>query len=165
MTLRVIGMKKIFSIIVVLLIILVIMILSIKTCELNVYYDDSSYKINEHSIKPNSIKIYKDNIYFDVDFKIPGEYYEFNVNIVNDSNMDVKLEDVVIVKLDKESNLIKSYVTYFNGKPTKKGDILKANDSIKYVIHVEYNSDISIEDLNRMPTDINLSIPINYIQA
>ncbi len=132
--------------------------------KLNIYFDKKTYKESINSITAKKIKIYNNNIYFDIDLKIPGDYYEFTIETKNKSNYNATIEEDVNILLNKKTKLINAYITYYNGKKIKKGDILKANTKEKYIIHVEFKKDIINDDLKELPLELKFSIPIKYIE-
>ncbi len=71
----------------------------------------------------------KQTIDFDISIKKPGDYYEFDVDTVNDGTIDAMIESVEFEGLDNKFNdLVYFDVNYKdNGMPLEKCDVLKKN--------------------------------------
>lgn len=128
-------------------------------------FDISFKNINE--IHGNG-KVYLEgdtDLTFDCDLKVPGDTYEFTVDMVNNSDKDALVDEVFITKLNKEQERYLAYtVTYESGEEIKKEDILKSNDKVTLKVKVEFKFDITEEDLPKEEQNIDLDFNITMIE-
>lgn len=117
-----------------------------------IYYDNFSYSDNV---------IFKgsdgENIDYSAQLEKVGDYYDLSFDIINDTDVDVKVTDCVY---NKEDPYIEYELLYSNGKEIKKGDILKSGDSIGVKYHVLYKNQIK-----EMSYDIDSGFSISYDQV
>lgn len=105
---------------------------------LNDVVNSSSSKIN--LLDPSRIN-------FNVKMSDPGQYYSFEVDIVNDSKYDAKVSDICLIGLsDSQKKYINFDVVYSDGKSINANDILKSGETKRILITLRYidNLDISI---------------------
>jgi len=128
------------------------------------------FNINFQNIKnkQGNGNVYLDentNLTFDCDLKVPGDAFEFTVDIVNNSDKDAKVEDINITKLTEEQERFLVYtVTYENGEEIKKDDILKSNNKVTLKVKAEFKYDITAEDLPKEKQNIDLTFNINMVE-
>lgn len=128
------------------------------------------FNINFQNVKnqKGNGKVYLEkntDLTFDCDLKVPGDYFEFTVDMVNNSNKDAKVEDINITKLTKEQERFLIYtVTYENGEKIKEEDILKSKDKKVLKVRVEFKYDITAEDLPKEKQNIDLAFDINMVE-
>ena len=101
----------------------------------------------------------KKNVSFEVELELPGDFYEFTVDAKNYGTIDGEISNI-------EKNYYKqgettpstppSYiifsVTYDDGTIPKPGDVLKAGNSQKYKVRVEYDSELEELPENPIPS-------------
>ena len=123
---------------------------------------------NENSIEastPASINDTKTTINFTVDLEKPGDFYEFNVDIVNAGTIDAMISEVLRTGLDSSLEKYITYtVKYTKGIELQEKDSLKAGASENIVVRVEFNKDVNEEDLPQTQQSISLSFEVEYIQ-
>ncbi len=105
---------------------------------------------------------------FSVTLGVPGDYYEFTVDIVNAGSIDAMIG--AITKTLKVNNIlvnnIPDYlmftVTYADGGEVQENHLLGKNESETYLIHLEFKEDI--EELPDAAT-ISTSLELEFVQA
>ena len=121
--------------------------------------------VNEIYGKGNVLLENNTNLTFDCDLDVPGDYYEFTVDMVNNSNKDAKIESTYITELTKEQQRYLTYtVTYEDGQEIKTNDILRANDNVTLKVRVEFKFDITEEDLPKEEQNIGLDFNVTMIE-
>ena len=99
------------------------------------------------SITDNATKVS-----YTVELSLPGDFYEFTVDAVNDGSVNGIISDIehkVYLSTDLEhTTTLPSYIKYsivYDGTTTVPGqnDILEAGDSITYRIRIEYDENAS----------------------
>lgn len=155
----------------------IVMVIAITTTTVYAYSnglvksnEKELFNIHYKNIKTNNNNgtVYlegKENVNFDCNLKVPGDYFEFTVDMINESNKDAKVEFVNMTKLNEEQKRYLVYtVTYENGEEIKAGDILKSNDKKTLKIKVEFKYDITEEDLPKEKQNIDLTFDINMVE-
>lgn len=160
-------------------VLVLIFALIIGTTTVYAYNEDSlkiSTKQSENlDIKYENIKVLKEknaSIKFidndtDIDFntvlKIPGDYIEFTVDVVNYSSIDAKISEIEKSTLTEyEQRYLKYEVRYVDGSEIKEDQILKSNDKKTIKVRIEYKYDITEEDLPTSDTTLNLNFNIIF---
>ena len=89
-----------------------------------------------------------------VDFTQPGDFYEFTVYIANDGTIDAMVNLVTnkVYAADGETEkqlpaYLKSTVTYDDGAPISKNQLLAKQTSEKIKVRVEFRSDVEASEL------------------
>lgn len=102
---------------------------------------------------------------YEVNLAIPGDYYEFTVDVVNDGSIDVELESLPRVSGAEGTESFVSYtVTYGDGSAPKVKDKINSGASQTYKVRVEFLKDIEISDLPESVKSLNLKAEFDYIQ-
>ncbi len=103
-----------------------------------IYYDhvESTSNVVIHSVEGM-------NINYSAELNIPGDYYELSFDVVNDSGVDMKVEDFYY---HEDDSFIEYQLKYSNGKAIHKGDILKKGESIRLTYKVFYKNMIDSND-------------------
>ena len=91
---------------------------------------------------------------YEVELSLPGDFYEFTVDAVNDGSINGEITDIqhtvklVTIEGGEEvetTTTLPSYIhatLYYNGTttPPARGDLLEAGESQTYVVRIEYDS-------------------------
>ena len=166
------NMKKILTIN--LIVLIIIHILSNVSCAINsdsrwnIYFEN--IEIKDGSVEATQVPTLTDSsnleITYSVNLNLPGEFYEFTVDVVNNGNIDAMVNNVSINELSADQKRYVSYdVTYSDGTKINKYDLLKAGATAKLRIRVVYRNDITADDLPSNDSTINLSLNAEYVQA
>ena len=116
--------------------------------------------------EPLTIDTSKTLITFGVTFTKPGEYYEFEVDTVNDGAMDAMVNRVTKVGISEENAKYISFeTTYSDGAPIKQYDLLAQKTSERIKVRVEFKEVDSALDLPSSNLDLNLELEIEYTQS
>lgn len=134
----------------------------------NLYFDN--IKITDGSVtavkEPQITDAAKSEITYSVNLSVPGDFYEFCVDIVNAGNIDSMVDEIDENILTKEQEKFLAYeVTYLDGTKVEKKDLLKAGTTVTLKIKLEFKKDITKEDLPTQDANISLSINTCYVQA
>lgn len=129
--------------------------------KLNIKYENISVK----SSKKYDINLIDNNIDFECYLAIPGEYFEFTVDIINTSKYNAKIDSIEKTTLStNEKRYLRYLVTYSDNSIIKKNDKILNNQKITIKVRVEYKLDIEKEDLPQNDQNINLFLNINFIE-
>ena len=109
----------------------------------------------------------KTSLNFEVNLKVPGEFYEFTVDVKNNGTIDAMLEE--LIKLNELTEFQQKFliytIKYENEEQILKNQLLKPGEFLKLKIRVEFKRDITESDLPTSSETINLGFKVNYIQA
>ena len=103
---------------------------------------------------------------FDVTLNMPGDFYEFNVDIVNSGSIDATLNSVNITpELDASQSKFFSYsFEYTNGNSIKVGDDIYKGSSVTAVFKVFYRNDLTASDLPTQNSSLNMTVSLEFTQ-
>ncbi len=104
---------------------------------------------------------------FSTTLNMPGDFYEFSIDVVNDGSIDAMIERVVKnPELTVEQAKYLNYeVSYMNGESIDVKQTLYKNTSIPIKVRVEYRKDLVASDLPVGQTKLDLSLTLEYIQS
>lgn len=94
---------------------------------------------------------------YKVTCNIPGEYYKFNIDVVNDGNLNAKINSITTPTIPQgyEDNILFS-LKYLDGTNVETGDVILKGEKVTYEVTTKNSDDISASQL----IDTNLSIPM-----
>ena len=109
---------------------------------------------------------------YTVTLKQPGEFYEFNVDAVNEGTVDgmigsitSKLNGTAISSTNALPAYINYSVTYSDGVAIASNQLLEAGHTETFKVRVEFKRDIENSELPSTDQTNTFSFEINYIQA
>ncbi len=116
-----------------------------------------------------TIQSSRTDITYTVTLNTPGDYYEFTVDAVNSGTVDGMVESVTS-KLNNQPittlpNYLNYSVTYETNDEIQINHLLKAGDSEKYKVRIEYKRDINNTDMPTTAQTLSLSFRVVYVQA
>ena len=103
-----------------------------------IYYDNFNYTNN---VTINEVK--GTDIDYSAKLSEVGDYYEIVFDVINDTNVDMKISNCIY---NKDDTYIDYELTYNNGKEINTGDIIKKGESKKIKYFVQYKNPIIEED-------------------
>ncbi len=103
---------------------------------------------------------------YNVELTKPGDFYEFTVDVTNNGTIAAKLGDAPILSgVSTEQDVYTNYtVKYSDGTAIKADDKLAVGATKTLKVRVEFDKNISN---NQLPTDaqtLNLTFAMNYVQ-
>ena len=103
---------------------------------------------------------------FSTTLNMPGEYYEFTIDVVNDGSIDAMIGlSMNSGGLDAEqAKYIRTSITYENGTTIGGSQLLKKDSFARIKIRVEYRSDILASDLPTSTSTITFGLTLMYMQ-
>ena len=137
----------------------------IKEARWNIYFDKVE---NESGVTSSETKIdsKKTTVSFDIDLEKPGDYYQFNVDTVNDGTIDAIIDSTELTGLSENTSEIIDYtVTYADGSSVNKCDTLNAKARKTLLVKVNHFKDIKEEELLDDAENLKLKFKINYVQT
>ena len=128
-------------------------------------------EITEGSVTANQeatiVGTSRSQVVFDVTLNVPGDFYEFTVNAVNNGTVDAMINEIGINRLTEDQKKYMTYdITYSDGVKVKVNDKLKAGTTEVFRIRVAFKDDISPDDLTIVATNaMLLTLNTSYVQA
>lgn len=125
---------------------------TIKGNTWDIHWDEDSIEETEGSFTPTTPAYVTDeegtSISFNVEFELPGDFYEFTVDAVNEGTVDGIIESVEINYYEEGATEASSLpdeinytVTYVPSGTPAKDDVLEAGHSQKYKVRLEFDSE------------------------
>ena len=133
----------------------------------DVYFDNINVGFGSVEAVKTSVVENSTTVDFEVALNLPGDFYEFTVDVVNDGTIDAMIES--INKTPDLTSVQQKYlnytVTYENGKEIFSKQLVNKESFVRLKVRVEYKSDITASDLPTVSETLNLGFNINYVQA
>ena len=108
-------------------------------------------------------------ITYAVELTTPGDFYEFTVDVVNDGSVDAKLSALPTLSGVSTAQEVYTNYTFTHANASDGaiavGEVIKAGESKKFKVRVEFDSDISASDLPTENQEMELTVDMNYEQA
>ena len=133
----------------------------------DVYFDN--VVVRDGSVEAVKIPTVTDKttVDFEVALNLPGDYYEFTVDVVNDGSIDVMIESIT-----KEPELTKTQqkylnytIAYENNEQITTKQLVKKEEFVRLKVKVELRKDIDPSDLPEVGDVLYLSFTVNYVQS
>ena len=110
------------------------------------------------------------SVNFVVTLDQPGKFYEFTVDAVNTGTMDAMIDGVNTTIYNSEDeevypDYLNYSVEYANGVIVTPGHLLRAGESVKYKVRIEFSNDITVDDLPTQEEQLRFEFGVTYIQA
>ena len=123
--------------------------------------------VKSGSVHNNLPTISGNSLSFNATLSLPGDYYEFNVDVVNDGSIDAMIDSVVKTPITGTSyaKYIKYEVSYENGESINTKQTLKKGTSTPIKVRVEYRKDLVASDLPSTTTELSLKLTLIYVQS
>ena len=107
------------------------------------------------------------SIGFTIQLDLPGDFYEFTVDVVNDGTIDAMLESVTKTPdlSEAQAKYLNYIIEYENGEQLAVKQLVEKESFVRLKIRVEYRKDLNAEDLPTITETLNLAFSVNYVQA
>ena len=104
---------------------------------------------------------------FSTTLNMPGDFYEFTVDVVNSGSIDAMIESVIKnPELDASQKKYLNYeVTYQNGESITTKETLSKGTTMPIKVRIEYRRDLVASDLPTGQVVLDLSLTLEYIQS
>lgn len=134
----------------------------------NVYFDNIEVTQGSVSAEQEATIIgsSRSEITYDVTLGLPGDFYEFTVDIVNDGTVDAMIDQVGINRLTEAQKKYMTYVvTYSDGMEVKENDLLRAGTTEKIRVRLAFKDEVAPLDMPGESTALTLVLNTSYVQA
>ena len=104
---------------------------------------------------------------FSAILNLPGDFYEFTVDVVNSGTIDAMIDS--IVKTPELSEEQKKYINYIieyqNKEQVNSKQLITAGEFIRLKVRIEYKNNITENDLPSKEQNLSLGFTLNYVQS
>ena len=147
---------------------------NISSANWNIYWNNIQYGTNNVTdvTTPATISQGLTEVTFNVNFKEPGDTYEFTVDAVNDGSIDAMIDTFskgVYASNGTTPKTLPDYleytVTYSDGMPIAVNHLLEAGKTETYKVRVHYKEDITFSQLPSANDNYMFKFSITYAQA
>ena len=123
-------------------------------------------RVTDGSVTTDAPTISGNTLTFNTTLSIPGDYYEFTVDVVNNGEIDAMIDSVIKNPdlTSEQAKYIKYEVSYQNGESIASKQLLAKKKTMPIKVRVEYRRDIASSALPTTNSDLSLSLTLNYIQ-
>ena len=104
---------------------------------------------------------------FSTTLNMPGDFYEFVVDVVNSGDIDAMIENVVKTPdlTEEQAKFLKYEVSYQNGESITTKQLLAKDTTMPIKVRIEYRKDLSNTDLPTGQVVLDLALTLEYIQS
>ena len=149
---------------------------NIKSNTWNIHWDSDSIEETTGSVTATTPAAVTDaeekNISFAVEFELPGDFYEFSADAVNEGSIDGKIENISIkfyeadgtTEIDKDDlpEEITYSLTHKDGSAISENEVIAHGGTISYKFRIGYNSETTT--LPTEPIVVKPDIEITPVQ-
>ena len=134
----------------------------------DIYFDN--VKVKAGSVTSNLPVIdttTKATVNFNTVLNLPGEYYEFSIDVVNSGTIDAMIESIIKTpELTTEQEKYLNYIIeYQNREQITSKQLVEKDSFVRIRVRVEYRKDITEFELPITSQSLNLGFSLNYVQA
>ena len=133
----------------------------------DVYFDN--IKVTTGSVEAVKVPTIENNttVDFETQLNLPGDYYEFTVDVVNNGTIDAMIESITKEpELSTEQQKYLNYtIEYQNGEQITTKQLVNQNSFVRLKVRVELRKDIDASDLPEVGDVLYLGFTVNYVQA
>ncbi len=147
---------------------------NISSANWNIYWDNIQFASNNVTdvTTPATIQTGLTEVTFNVNFKEPGDTYEFTVDAVNDGSIDAMIDTFskgVYASNGTTEKTLPDYleytVTYSDGVEISQNHLLEAGKTETYKVRVHYKEDITASQLPSTNDNYMFKFSVTYAQA
>ena len=104
---------------------------------------------------------------FETTLNMPGDFYEFVVDVVNAGDIDAMIENVVKTPelTTEQAKFLKYEVSYQNGESITTKQLLAKDTTMPIKVRIEYRKDLNNTDLPTSQVVLDLALTLEYIQS
>ena len=104
---------------------------------------------------------------FSTTLSMPGDFYEFTIDVVNGGSIDAMIENVVKTPelTADQAKFLKYEITYQNGESITNKQLLAKDTSMPIKVRIEYRKDLVASDLPTGQVVLDLALTLEYTQS
>ena len=104
---------------------------------------------------------------FSTTLNMPGDFYEFTIDVVNDGSIDAMIDSVTKepTLTETQAKYLNYIIEYQNGESISTKQLVSKNSYVRLKVRVEFRKDVIASDLPTTSETLNLAFTVNYIQS
>ena len=104
---------------------------------------------------------------FSTTLSMPGDFYEFTIDVVNGGSIDAMIENVVKTPelTTDQAKFLKYEITYQNGESITNKQLLAKETTMPIKVRIEYRKDLVASDLPTGQVVLDLALSLEYTQS
>ena len=104
---------------------------------------------------------------FNTTLSMPGDFYEFTIDVVNAGSIDAMIENVVKTPelTAEQAKFLKYEVSYQNGESITNKQLLAKDTTMPIKVRIEYRKDLVASDLPTGQVVLDLALTLEYTQS
>ncbi len=124
-------------------------------------------RITSGSVNNNSPVISNNMATFSAILNVPGDYYEFSIDVKNTGTIDAMINGVTKTPVlsANQTKYLNYVIEYQNGDSINSNQLVKAGEFVRLKVRLEFRKDLTSSDLPTSVDNLNCSFTINYVQA
>ena len=132
----------------------------------DIYLNNPRVTSGSATTNPPEIKT-SSTLEFETTLNMPGDFYEFVVDVVNAGDIDAMIENVVKTPdlTEDQAKFLKYEVSYQNGESITAKQLLAKDTTMPIKVRIEYRKDLSNTDLPTGQVVLDLALTLEYIQS
>lgn len=138
----------------------------VSSAEWDVHFDN--VKVTNGSVSGDDPRITSaTTATFSAILNMPGDYYEFTIDVVNDGNIDAMIENVTKTPTltSEQAKYLRYDITYQNGESITEKQLVERKSFVRLKVRLEYRSDITSVDLPTTSETLTLGLKLDYVQT
>ena len=104
---------------------------------------------------------------FSTTLNMPGDFYEFTIDVVNDGSIDAMIDGVTKTPplTTEQAKYLNYIIEYQNGESINTKQLVSKNSFVRLKVRVEFRKDVIASDLPTTSETLNLAFTVNYVQS
>ena len=104
---------------------------------------------------------------FETTLNMPGDFYEFTVDVVNGGDIDAMIDGVTKTPTltEAQAKYLNYIIEYQNGESINIKQLVAKNSYVRLKVRVEFRRDVTASDLPATSETLNLAFTVNYVQS
>ena len=138
----------------------------VSSAEWDVHFDN--VKVTSGSVSGDEPQITSPTtVIFSTVLNMPGEYYEFSIDVVNDGSIDAMIENITKTPTltSEQAKYLKYDITYQNGESITTKQLVEKKSFVRLKVRLEFRNDLSSSDLPTSSETLNLGLKLDYTQS
>ena len=123
--------------------------------------------LNSKSVTKTIPSYTSDTVTFSTTLKVPGDFYEFTIDVVNDGTINAIIDKIEKIGglTDTQAKYLDFVITYDSGELVETNYVLRTGTFARIKVRVSFKTDVSAADLPSTSVTINLGFKAYFLQT
>ena len=129
----------------------------------NIVVNENSF----NSVEEEPTIIDDSTVTFNVGLDSPGQFYEFNIDVVNEGTIDAMIDDIIVSPelTPVQQKMFRYEIKYDDGVNVEKYQSLKAEEKKTIKVLFKYNELLDYIEYSEENQSFEFAVTIKYVQA